>query len=176
MGSSRFNDSGEPLAYFISFRSYGTWLHGDERGSVDRFQNKYGTPMLAPNEYRKAAMRSRLKRDPVELNAERRKAIEAGLRETCDIRGWNLRAINVRTNHVHTVVTADRRPELVMNAFKANATTKMVEAAVWKQGEKPWSRHGSTRYLWNESSVERAVDYVINCQGDDLPDFDAWDD
>jgi len=26
-----------PLAYLITFRSYGTWLHGDERGSVDRF-------------------------------------------------------------------------------------------------------------------------------------------
>jgi hypothetical protein len=25
-----------PLAYLISFRAYGTWLHGDRRGSVDR--------------------------------------------------------------------------------------------------------------------------------------------
>ena len=25
-----------PLAYFISFRTFGTWLHGDRRGSVDR--------------------------------------------------------------------------------------------------------------------------------------------
>jgi hypothetical protein len=33
-----------PLAYFFTFRAYGTWLHGDERGSVDRFHNQYGTP------------------------------------------------------------------------------------------------------------------------------------
>jgi len=120
-------------------------------------------------------MRSRLKRDPVGLTAKRREAVEEGLRETCDVRGWTLRAINVRTNHVHTVVTADRRPELVMNAFKANATRKMVEGLVWQPGAKPWSRHGSTRYLWSENSVSRATDYVINCQGDELPNFDEWD-
>ena len=121
-------------------------------------------------------MRSRMKRDPVELTAERRAAVEAGLRETCDIRGWILRAINVRTNHVHSVVTADRKPELVMNSFKANSTRKMVERGVWQQGVKPWSRHGSTRYLWSENSVARAIDYVINCQGADLPSFDEWED
>ena len=39
-----------PLAYLISFRAYGTWLHGDRRGSVDRFHNRYGTPRIPPNE------------------------------------------------------------------------------------------------------------------------------
>jgi hypothetical protein len=43
-----FNDH-TPLAYFIMFRSYGTWLHGDSRGSVDRLHNTYGTPRLPPN-------------------------------------------------------------------------------------------------------------------------------
>ena len=31
-----WNDTDIPLAYLISFRCYGTWLHGDERGSIDR--------------------------------------------------------------------------------------------------------------------------------------------
>src|SRR5262245_12684823 len=173
---SEFNESGVPLAYFISFRCYGTWLHGDERGSVDRFHNIYRTPMLPPNEHRRNEMRSRMKRDPVELTATRRSAVEEGVRETCDKRGWALRAINVRTNHVHTVVTAGGDPEPVMIAFKANATRKMVEAGAWQRGIKPWSRHGSTRYLWREKSVARAIDYVINGQGDELPNFDEWDD
>jgi len=41
-----WNNTDTPLAYFISFRSYGTWLHGDERGSIDRFNNCYGEPAL----------------------------------------------------------------------------------------------------------------------------------
>jgi hypothetical protein len=30
-----FNYDDTPIAYFITFRSYGTWMHGDERGSVN---------------------------------------------------------------------------------------------------------------------------------------------
>jgi hypothetical protein len=38
---------------------------------------------------------------------------------------------------------------------------------------KPWSRHGSTRYLWKPHHVDRAIDYVIKGQeGDEPPDFD----
>src|SRR5262245_39465623 len=169
---SEFNESGIPLAYFISFRCYGTWLHGGERGSVDRSHNIYRTPMLPPDEQKRNEMRLRLKRDPVELTATRRAAVDEEVRENCEKRGWGLRAINVRTNHVHTVVTTGSKPELVMNAFKANATRKMVEAGVWQHGIKPWSRHGSTRYLWTEKSVAYAIDYVINDQGDKLPNFD----
>src|SRR5438093_13756827 len=30
-----WNDTDLPLGYLITFRCYGTWLHGDERGSID---------------------------------------------------------------------------------------------------------------------------------------------
>src|SRR4029077_14507206 len=42
-------DDNIPLAYLITFRAHGTWLHGDRRGSVDRFHNRYGTPRIPPN-------------------------------------------------------------------------------------------------------------------------------
>ncbi len=31
-----WNDTDIPLAYLITFRCYGTWLHEDERGATDR--------------------------------------------------------------------------------------------------------------------------------------------
>ena len=34
-----WNDTEIPLAHLSTFRSYGTWLHGDKRGSVDRSHN-----------------------------------------------------------------------------------------------------------------------------------------
>jgi hypothetical protein len=30
-----WNDRDIPLAYLTTFRCYGTWLHGDDRGSVE---------------------------------------------------------------------------------------------------------------------------------------------
>jgi hypothetical protein len=75
-------------------------------------------------------------------------------------------------HHVHTVVAADRKPELILNAFKANATRQMREDGVWCHPFSPWADKDSKRRLWNERSVARAIDYVLNGQGDDLPDFD----
>jgi hypothetical protein len=97
-----WNNTDTPLAYFISFRSYGTWLHGDKRGSIDRFQNQYGTPYIPPNEKWHRYNQKQLKARPLILGAQQRNAIEKAIRETCQIRKWALLAFNVRTNHVHS--------------------------------------------------------------------------
>src|SRR5215831_10552001 len=92
-----------PVGYLITFRCYGTWLHGDERGSIDRHHRTYGAPGLPPSEMRRQRDRDLLKQAPVTLNANQRPVVEAAIRETCAIRKWNLRTVNVRTNHVHAV-------------------------------------------------------------------------
>jgi hypothetical protein len=60
----------------------------------------------------------------------------------------------------------------VLKAFKANATRKLREEKLWEHGFSPWARKGSKPRLWNEKSVEKAIDYVLNGQGDELPKFD----
>ena len=167
-----FDDNEFPLAYLISFRTYGTWLHGDERGSVNRKQNEYGTPKIAPSHHLRKAERELLKYPPVTLNGYQRPVVELAIREVCEHRGYKLRAINVRTNHVHTVVSAQLEPEPILQAFQAYATRKLREKGLLARNVKPWSRHGSTPYLWKERHVARAIDYVLNGQGDELPSFE----
>ena len=158
-----------PLGYLITFRAYGTWLHGDSRGSVDRFHNAYGSPLIPANRNWQQYNEHALKRPPVKLTARRRAAIEAAIRETCRTRRWRLWAINVRTNHVHSVVTANRHPDIVLNAFKANATRKMKESGCWQSGKTPWVKNGSKRRLWNEEDLVAAIVYVEYEQGEPLP-------
>jgi len=122
----------EVKAYLITFRGRGTWLHGDKRGSVDRLHNRYGTPVLPPNSKRRELNRSRLKNPPVRLNSKQRHAVESGIRETCKIRKWDLWTMNARTNHIHSVVSANCKPEKILTVFKANATRKLREAGCWK--------------------------------------------
>lgn len=105
-----WNDTDVPLAHLITFRCYATWLHGDSRGTVDRFHNQYKSPYLSANESWLQHNKRKLKHEPVNLNAT--------------------------------------------------------------QPHSPWVTKGSKRNLWNERSVERAVDYVLYGQGDELPDFD----
>ena len=168
-----WNDTDTPLAFLITFRCYGTWLHGDERGSTDRHNNKYGTPKYPKIEHWNEISSERLKHKPVRLDAARRKAVEEAIRDTCEKRKWNLLAINVRTNHGHVVVMIGAtKPGIALTAFKANSTRQMREDGCWSHGHSPWSEKGSKRRLWNERSVTNAVDYVLNGQGDELPDFD----
>ncbi len=167
-----WNDTDTPLAYFISIRTYGTWLHGDKRGSIDRFHNGYRSPYIPQNAKWHRYNQQQLTTWPLILGAKQRKSIEVVIRETCEIRKWALLAFNVRTNHVHTVVTANRNVALVRTAFKANATRQLRQDGLWPHEFSPWARKGSKRKLSNEQSVARAIDYVLYGQGEDLLDFD----
>ena len=104
-----WDDNNTPLAYLITFRTYGTWLHGDERTSVDRYHNAYGTARIPHRKARLDYNKSIMKGHPVLLDAERRKATDDAIREVCEHREWRLRALNVRTNHVHIVVSIGPR-------------------------------------------------------------------
>ena len=155
-----------PLAYLITFRSHGTWLHGDSRGSVDRHRNRYGTPRIPPNPRWHRSNERALTSPPVKLDSRSRTSIGVGIIETCETRGWKLWTQNVRTNHVHVVVSAACDPEIVLKAFKANATRKMREAGCWDSDRTPWARKGSKRWLWTYKQLEAAISYVKYDQGE----------
>jgi REP element-mobilizing transposase RayT len=167
-----WNNTDTPLAYFISFRTYATWLHGDGRGSIDRFRNSYRAPYIPPNQRWHQYTEQQLKAQPLTLGARERYRVKSAIEETCRIRQWCLLACNVRTNHVHAVVIANRSAEQVLLAFKANATRQLREDGLWPHNFSPWARKGSKRKLWNEKSISSAVDYVLYGQGNELPEFD----
>lgn len=160
------------LGYFITFRTYGTWLHGHAEGSVDRERNAYGSPLIPPDQgwlERRGAM---LKHPAVELDARQRFMVDATIREVAGHRGWRVVALNVRTTHVHAVVVGAASPEKMMADFKAYATRRMREAGVIGREVQPWAHHGSTRHLHNEEGFVAAARYVVHEQGSVLPMVD----
>lgn len=160
------HDEHLPFGFLITFRTYGTWLHGDSRGSVDRFHNRFGSEFVPPNERWRKYIQQELSQRPVRLGVRQRAAVELAIRETCKIRGWGMWAVNVRTNHVHAVVFALCKPEKVLGAFKANATGKLREAGLWLSTRSPWAERGSKKYLWTERALINAVTYVEYDQGE----------
>jgi REP element-mobilizing transposase RayT len=158
------------LTYLITFHTYGSWLHGADRGSVDRQHNRYATPFLPADVDRLRIARKRQKQDSVNLNAKHRGVVKRAIVEVCEFRQWELRALNVRTNHVHAVVTASAPAEKVLNDFKSYATRRLREAGLCDAKSKIWSRHGSTPHLSTEEAVESACRYVIDGQGAALPE------
>jgi hypothetical protein len=113
----------KPLAYFISWTTYGTWLPGDDRGWVEG-----GTPGIQPPDpVRREDAAERMTHVVVVLTPQQRQLVEVTIRKHCEIRRWHLHAVNARTNHIHVVVTADVAPEVVMSQLKAWCSRRLSE-------------------------------------------------
>lgn len=167
-----WNDTDEPLGYLITFRTYGSWLAGDERGSIDKYHNSFGGPRAVVSSSREAVHRSRLKSPPFLLNAAARKCVNEAIIEVCETRSWGLVAQEARTNHVHVVNHANESSTKMLNAYKAYATRRLRASGEWTFEHSPWVDKGSRRNLWTEEHIEKARVYVLFGQGDPLPEFD----
>lgn len=161
-----------PLAYLITIRCYGAWLHGDKRLAVDRHAfNSFGAPRRPPNEDLEKVMRRNMKQSPVLLSDEQREVVRIAITEVCRFRKYDLKAVSVQTNHLHVVVSAPMKPEAIANSFKSYATRRLRERGLLDEKVRPWARGQSRRYLWKPEHVSLATDYVRYWQ-DGIPSFE----
>ena len=108
----------DPIAYFLTWVTYGTWLPGDARGWIE-----YRHGWQPPDPVREREAAARMTEDACRLTVEQRDAVERQMAETCLKRGWYLHAVNCRSNHLHVVVSAgDAHPKKVRRDLKAWAT------------------------------------------------------
>ena len=151
--------TGDPLGFFLTWVTYGTWLPGDARGWVE-----YRHGWQLPDPMRELESMAMMTEDACRLNEDQRRAVERQLAETCQHRRWHLHAANCRSNHVHVVVSApEAPPKKIRSDLKAWATRCL------KEGFDPnrknwWAERGSIRYVNDESSLETAVIYVLEAQ------------
>ena len=60
-----------------------------------------------------------------------------------------------------------------MNEFKSYASRELNRLTGGGSERKRWARHGSTRWLWKDEDVSKALRYVINDQGEPMAVFVA---
>ncbi len=158
-----------PCAYLLTFRTFGTWLHGDKRYSVGRTNNsKYGEPKIQPSVPFIETMAEKITQPPMILDKAQPKLVAAAMEEVCKYRSYDLKPLNVRTKHSHSVVSALINPEKIVNDFKVYSTRKLRQEWNVAKTDKIWSRGASTRHLWKPHHVAAAIDYVLYCQ-EDIP-------
>lgn len=145
-----------PLAYFISWTTKGSWLHGDPRGFV--IDGVPGIQEPDPELYER--MLRSLRDDAVVLDPDQRQIVMQTIENHGEIRSWTLHALNARTNHVHLVVTANAvTPENVMEQLKAWCSRRLNEHAGRKR--KWWTEHGSTKWINDDEYLQNAINYVL---------------
>jgi REP element-mobilizing transposase RayT len=153
----------DPLAYFVTWATYGTWLPGDERGWVE-----YRRGLQLPDPSLKLEAAARMTEDACILSPDERAAVEEQIKETCHHKGWVLHAVNCRTNHLHVILSAPVNPQLLRSQLKAWCTRKLKELARSKAPHKLrenwWAERGSQRYINDEDGLEASIIYVRDGQ------------
>ncbi|MBK8206456.1 MAG: hypothetical protein IPK87_06605 [Planctomycetes bacterium] len=158
-----------PKAFLFTFTPYGTQLHGDDRGSVDRFHNRFGHEFVPPSLEFQTMRRADLAEEPLLISPRMRGIIEDTILQHCDHRGWHHFASNIRTNHVHAVLSAAGEPDRMLADLKAYLTRDLRKGDAVGRRKRVWTVGGSTRYLFTDEAVSRACTYVYLAQGADLP-------
>jgi REP element-mobilizing transposase RayT len=160
-----FTMHSDPLAYFLTFTTYGTWLHGSDSGSVDRIRNQYDFPRVAADSTLQETRQRQLKNPSYALDEPRRIIVLDAIIDVAKVRSWTLWSVHVRTNHIHAIVTADAQPEKVLIDFKAWCSRRLAENLIEPRTLSRWTKHGSTKYLWSDDQMILAMQYVIEQQG-----------
>jgi REP element-mobilizing transposase RayT len=146
-----------PMAFHITWGTYGPRLHGSSKPHVDRDHNEYGTPFAPTDPEREHDARERMRINPVSLDLAQRKIVEAAIHEVADRYAWTVHAIAIQSNHEHVVITAMREGIPLREALKAvasRALNKAFERNRW------WAEGRSAKYLWERDYFLNAVDYV----------------
>jgi REP element-mobilizing transposase RayT len=153
------------VTYLITFTCYGSHLHGDENGSVDRLHSQPRTPFVDPLPTWQSADRFKMKQPPFALSESARPIVLDAIIDVCRHRGWRLFAAHVRSTHIHVVVSGDARPERMMCDFKLYASRVLNRLAPDAVPRTYWTRHGSTRWINTPAGLQAAVHYVVEAQG-----------
>ena len=156
----------DPLAYFITWTCYGTWLPGDDRGWT-----KWHKGEIIPQPLLANWSREKMTEEPLFLENSQRIIVNETVALHCRVRGWYLHAVNCRSNHCHTVITAKSHDgEQVRDQLKSWCKRKLKEeqrlSGIESKDvrEKWWTGNGSARYLFDEESLEAAIKYTLEAQ------------
>jgi hypothetical protein len=148
----------DPVAFFLTWTTYGSWMPGDARGWAD------DRGVIRDPNARLARVAARLMRGPsVVLSFAQRDIVARAIHEHCDFRGWTLHAATCRTAHVHVVVSATEcKPDGVLGSIKARCSRQLSHGA--KAPRTWWTRGGSMRRIYDMRALENVVAYVVECQ------------
>ena len=149
----------DPIAFFLTWPTYGSWLPGDPRGWIE-----YHHGWQMPDQVLLLEAQCKMIEDACVLSGHERALVEAQVAETCAYRKWLLHAVNCRSNHIHVVVSApNTKPEKICADIKAWCSRRLKERANPKR-ENWWAERGSRRYIFHEDQLEQVILYVREAQ------------
>lgn len=152
-----------PLAYHMTFGTYGMRLHGDARGTVDRQRNKPGEPIVGQNQSWVAFEKVRLNHPPVSLTLSHQLKIESLMPSICERGDWEHWITAAESDHVHTLITVTGHADtkVVRKLIKRWLGQALSEQYREIKDRQPWwAEGGSIKWVWDQGYFDRVYDYI----------------
>jgi len=149
-----------PLAYHITFGTYGTRLHGDARGTVDRSMNRPGDPIIGADPAWWEMERKKLRFEPVIFTPEQMCYAELMMPAVCARGGWDFRTGAGGPDHAHVVLRADAEGDAVRKWFKRWLGEALSEKWPRPEGATWWAEGGSVKWVWTDGYYHAVYGYV----------------
>ncbi|MCG3137432.1 MAG: Valine--tRNA ligase [Phycisphaerae bacterium] len=178
----------ESDAWLLTWTTYGTWLPGDDRGSVSRHPTSSGqqkinnipdTPYDPSDPTRRNVAAQRLSENPVHLTLQQANTLFRNFEDVCRRHRINPLAIAFMPDHVHILCQAEQDGSSLLQLFKGNfakilnephysSDTKHPSAHADISLEEPassqrwWTKSGSKKHILKGADLTAAVEYVEN--------------
>jgi REP element-mobilizing transposase RayT len=149
-----------PIAYHMTFGTYGARLHGDPRPTVDRDHNQFGTPFVATNFERRSREATLMRAERVVLTETQRLFVESVIPTVCGRGQWTYHITAAQCDHVHTLLTADGDARAVRRLLKRWLSEELDRRWPRARGQVWWAEGGSIKWIWKEDYLRDAYEYI----------------
>ena len=151
-----------PLAFHITFGTYGTRLHGDERGTVDRRLNQPGDLIIGAEPDWERIELNKLRFPIREFDLAQRQLVESLIPDICARGKWDPVACACGKDHVHTLVTAQVDGEVIRKLLKRWLGQALATHIPLEPEQTFWAECGSVKWVWDAGYFERVKKYVLD--------------
>jgi REP element-mobilizing transposase RayT len=154
-------DNGEfPLAYHITWGTYGTRLHGDRRGTVRREASQFDSPIIGRIDKFRNREIELLRFAPRLLDRQRRSFVESAIPEVCRRGKWKLIDCAAAPDHIHCLLRAQADGQEVRKWLKRWIGQALSSRWPLQPGQTWWAEGGSVKWIFDERYLESAKQYV----------------
>jgi REP element-mobilizing transposase RayT len=138
--------------------TFGTWLHGDPRGSWRDGK------LIGPDPFLEDAIRTRMHKDAVVLSGVELPLVATTFGSAVAERGWTVYAATIQPTHVHLVfapMTDEIKTVIAMLKYRsAAAVLKLRRTMLEEVGRSLWTEGRFPVFIEDEQYLRNAIEYV----------------
>lgn len=157
--SPAFPRDPERQTFHVVITPYGSRLQSAERGS-----HRHGTGPVMPSKGLEEYQQDIMTGGRIVFSSPFiREIVHNSILKTCAEKRWLVSALNVRTNHVHILISpfANEDTSYVVGALKLGVVEALSELPEYR-GQKIWAEKSSVNWIGSARYFQYAYRYIMN--------------